>query len=126
MSNAFLTDSATSKALSRDGDYVAANEEIDPFLHIDRRNDKTRHVQYLSMRQWIDNFKPRLASKSLTPGSLSKETSDYIKSAISVALKLTECLIEADQTEQNGIANPISGASIVAAKVLVGVKKVDQ
>lgn len=87
----------------------------------------TKFCEY-TLRQWITSSMPEIdfnAALSLDPS----KAANYTKSAICVALKLIECLLEAEKDEKSGQFNPIPLASIAPQNVLIRTKdgsKVDQ
>lgn len=94
------------------------DEEVDAFLrHFSAQHDSdvTQELRKLTLQKWMERSKPN-------PGE-SGNVSEYIKSALPIALKLTECLIEAEKDEQNGRGNPIPLASIATANVLIRAKE---
>ena len=88
--------------------------------------DATSHqVREYTLRQWIASSKPKIDSNAHTPSLVqtSKEVSKYIKSALLIALKLTECILEAEKDECSGHRNPIPLASITPEHVLIRSKR---
>ncbi|KAL7541595.1 hypothetical protein ACHAXR_011473 [Thalassiosira sp. AJA248-18] len=103
---------------------LVARNTIDGALGTFLDNLTSDHHQYpivpgeITVRQWIERFWPRFGDAAPTPGHLTSEMSSYIKSAILLALKLTEHLLGAENQ-----TNPIPAASITSEKVLVRLKE---
>lgn len=66
-----------------------------------------------TLQQWIQRSKSKHGANVL----------DYAKSCLPLAIKLTQCLLEAEKDEHSGQCNPIPLASIEAANVLVRAKE---
>ena len=69
----------------------------------------------LTLHQWVAGWKSKAQTN---PG----QESAYRKAALSIALMLTEHLLEAEQEEQAGNGNPVPLESIVAENVLIRVR----
>lgn len=87
----------------------------------DLRSNHNKHpvksqqqFQLVTLREWIDRSMPRFANSTETPGHLTEEMSSYIKSAIPLALKITEFLIEMETRTDS-----VSTASITCENILV-------
>lgn len=74
-----------------------------------------QHVREYTLRQWIQKSNPEL---SVNGGSGNKAR-PYFQSAVLIALKLTECILEAEMEEDNGHVNLIPLASIAPDNVLI-------
>ncbi len=97
--------------------------------------DVCQNLAEYTLRQWIVASNPDISMSAIFSMQSSNEGSTtscmqsanegaaYIKSALLIALKLTECILEADKDEQNGYGNPIPLASIAAENVLVRARK---
>ncbi|KAL7538621.1 hypothetical protein ACHAXR_008700 [Thalassiosira sp. AJA248-18] len=99
------------------------DEELDPFLlEFSAQYDAgpSEQLREETMRQWIERSKSIINFESDTLGQASEKLLGYVKSALPVALKLTEFLIEAEKEE-----HPISLGSIAAEYVLIRSKEVD-
>ncbi|KAL7431414.1 hypothetical protein ACHAXH_005028 [Discostella pseudostelligera] len=86
---------------------------------LDHEPDSSQHLQEYTLRQWIMSSKPEIEFNAATSMQSSTEFAKYTLSALRDALKLTECLIEAEKDEQHGHINPIPLASIAPANVLI-------
>lgn len=97
-------------------DCEIVDEEVDTFLrdfNSEFGDVKSSEVQEFTLNGWMEHMMMKLGGPGISPG--------YIRSALPIALKLTECLIKAEEDEQNGLKNPISLSSIATANVLIQV-----
>jgi hypothetical protein len=80
-------------------------------------------IREYTLRQWIMTSKPVISFNNLTSAQSSAEVAEYIKSALLIALKLIECILEAEKDERRGHGNPIPLASIAPENVLIRARK---
>lgn len=98
-----------------------------PTPHLDR-DASTPHLREYTLQQWIElslpDFNSSIASSStMQLSTTSSAMGNYIQSALRIALKLIESIVEADKDEQNGHNNPIPLASITPENVMIGTKR---
>ena len=74
-----------------------------------------QQMHELTLYQWVAGWKSKAQTN---PGQVSA----YMKVALSIALMLTDHLLEAEKEEQNGNGNPIPLESIVEENVLIRVR----
>ena len=103
--------------LDFDADFLL--HESNP-LQPDEANEQIREY---TLRQWIMTSKPVISFNTLTSVQSSAEVAEYIKSALLIALKLIECILEAEKDERRGHGNPIPLASIAPENVLIRARK---
>ena len=87
------------------------DEEMTSFLHRFGEEEEGEYLdtfQEETLRDWMQRSRCKYTTQL-----------DYIKAGLPIAIKLTECLIEAEKDEVLGEPNPIPLASIMAANVLV-------
>ncbi len=82
----------------------------------------SHHLREYTLRQWVMLSKPEISFSATTSLQSSVEVGKYMKSALLIALKLTECILEAEKDEQNGHENPIPLASMAPENVLIRAK----
>ncbi|KAL3760363.1 hypothetical protein ACHAWU_000338 [Discostella pseudostelligera] len=85
--------------------------------------DFIQHLSEYSLRQWIVASNPVVSFDTVTSTPSSTDRTQYIKSALLIALKLAECFLEAEKDERNGHGNPIPLASIATENVLLRSRK---
>ena len=85
--------------------------------------DTSEQLHEYTMRQWIMSCKPSLSLTTATTAQSSEYVAKFIKPALLIALKLTECILEAEKDEKSGHGNPIPLASIAPENVLIRVRK---
>jgi len=98
------------------------DEELESFLldFSSRYDHDESHLQGVTMQEWMDKAKQDVVQGgTVASWESSKDAAEYIGAALSVALKLTECLIGAERDERNGDGNPIPLASILAGHVMI-------
>ena len=87
----------------------------------------SQQLREYTLREWIRNSKPEIDSSNSTTALPSvqprKLSIKYIKSAVVIALKLTESILEAEKDEQMGHMNPIPLASIAPENVLIRARR---
>ncbi|KAL3760370.1 hypothetical protein ACHAWU_000345 [Discostella pseudostelligera] len=114
--------SEVSKYLER----IGLNLEADFLLHDTTQQveqDASQHLFEYTLRQWIGALKPEISFDTVTSLPSSTQRAQYVKSALVIALKLTECILEAEKDERNGHGNPIPLASITPENVLIRARK---
>ena len=91
-----------------------------------------QQLREYTLREWItaslrtemhvnnNNNQNMKALSSVQPKELPRK---YIMSALMIALKLTECILEAEKDEQRGCRNPIPLESIAPKNVLIRARK---
>ena len=84
-------------------------------------SDPSHQLREYTCRQWITSTKPEIDATSMQS---STEMTKYVKSALLVALKLTECIQEAEKDERRGHRNPIPLASIAPENLLIRTRQV--
>jgi hypothetical protein len=89
----------------------------------DFNQDFSRQLCELTLRQWIGASKPDINFSISSPAQSSNKVAIYIKSALLIALKLTEFIMEAEKDERNGLGNPIPLDSINIVNVMVRSRK---
>ena len=93
----------------------------DPNSKLD--HDLAGQTRTYTLQQWIETSSQELNPSTATTEQRSTAMGNYIKSALLVALKLMECLLEAEKVEQDGHKNPIPLASITPAHVMIATKR---
>ena len=85
------------------------DEEVETFLRElgDLHEEDAEQLPELTMRQWIE--------QSTQAGESFQKNSEYVRSALSIALKLTECLIEAERGGREAV--PL--ASIAPRSIMI-------
>lgn len=78
-----------------------------------------QHLREYTLRQWVTSSKPEISFDADTSLQSSIAVKKYIKSALLIAMKLTECILEAENDERQGHENPIPIASIAPENVLI-------
>ena len=81
-----------------------------------------QNLSEYTLQQWIMASNPVISFDTATSMPSPSKRTQYIMSTLPIALKLTECLIEAEKDEQNGLTNPIPLASIAPDNVLIRAK----
>ena len=103
------------------------NLETDAFLQAPTPQpdiDATDELCEYTLPQWIMNSKPDISLDIAATSAQSHEHVDtFIKPALLIALKLTECMLEAERDENSGHGNPIPLASIAPENVLIRARK---
>ena len=89
-------------------------------LEFDCEQDLSQQLREYTLRQWIRNSKPDISHSS---AESAQSSANYIQSALIIALKLTECILEAEKDEQNGLGNPIPLDSINIENVVIRARK---
>jgi hypothetical protein len=103
----------------RDADlcrYLDASGFDDDFFVQETTSQQTREY---TLWQWIMSYKPNINFGTATTKQASEGVAKYIKSALLIALKLTECILEAEKDEKIVHRNPIPLASIASDNVLI-------
>ncbi|KAL7550813.1 hypothetical protein ACHAWF_015589 [Thalassiosira exigua] len=96
------------------------DQDVETFLRdfsVDHDDEGGETLHELCLPEWIEQSKPGT-------NYLPAQISEYIRSALVIALKLTECFIEAEKKELIGHENPIPLASITVNNVLIRAKEV--
>ncbi len=89
----------------------------------------SHHLREYTLRQWIMCSKcteiDSSTNKKITLGALqpSGVSNKYIRSALQIALKLTEFILEAERDERMGFRNPVPLASIAPENVLIRARR---
>lgn len=99
------------------------DEKVELFLRdfSSRHDNDEFQLKDIPMQEWISKSNQDMAQgKPSTSWKSLKDEPDYIGTALSIALKLTECLIDAEKDERKGDGNPIPLASIIAGHVIIG------
>ncbi len=84
--------------------------------------ESSHHCCNYTLRQWVMSSKPEINPNATDSMQSSTDAAKYIRSALQIALKLTECLLEAEKDEQSDLVNPIPLASIAPENVLIRTK----
>ena len=84
--------------------------------------DSSQLLREYTCRQWITNTKLEIDSTTDIYKKSSNAAAKYTKSALFIALKLTECILEAEKDERNGYGNPIPLDSITTENVMIRAK----
>jgi len=79
----------------------------------------------ITLRQWIQKSKSTMEKKPPSLNQPTRATLDYVISALPIALKLTEFIIEAERYEQFQ-QNPISLSSIAGGNVFLRTKGLNE
>ncbi len=86
--------------------------------------DASEQLCEYTLQQWVMHSKPDIRLHTSTSAQSHEHVvNHFIKSALLIALKLTECMLEAEQDEAIGHGNPIPLASIAAENVLIRTRK---
>ncbi|KAL7431794.1 hypothetical protein ACHAXH_004913 [Discostella pseudostelligera] len=92
------------------------------------RDASTPRLREYTLQQWIELSLPdfnssKASSSTMQLSTTSSAMGNYIQSALRIALKLIESIVEADKDEQNGHDNPIPLARITPENVMIGTKR---
>jgi hypothetical protein len=116
-----ISDTDLCKYLEEGGfDFESDRHVRTPTPQLDHDPSRQTHVH--TLQQWIETSSPDINPSIVATSHLSSAMGNFIKSALLIALKLINCIMELETDELGGSGNPIPLASIAPEYVMLGTK----